>query len=63
MLARRNIIKNIVIRRIIEIRIHKRKPKLNDILKLMKQRDLTNPKARDEFKKRFLALYDDDRKQ
>ena len=49
-------------RRLIEIRIQKKKPKLSDILKLMKQRNLTNPKVRDDFKKRFLALYEDDNK-
>lgn len=29
-------------------------------MKLMKKRDLTNPKTKDEFKKRILSLYDDE---
>lgn len=58
-LKRENIMKNFVMRRLVEIRIQKKKPKLSDVLKLMKQRDLSNPKVRDDFKRRFLALYED----
>mmetsp|Transcript_3429 Transcript_3429/g.2416 ORF Transcript_3429/g.2416 Transcript_3429/m.2416 type:complete len:95 (+) Transcript_3429:433-717(+) len=57
-LNRENILKNVVMRRIIEVRIQKKKPKLSDVLKIMKQKDLTNPKVREDFKKKFLALYD-----
>ena len=58
-LKRESIMKNFVMRRLIEIRIQKKKPKLSDVMKLMKQRDLSNPKVRDDFKRRFLALYED----
>jgi len=58
-IKRQIILKNVVFRRIIEIRILKRKPKLSDILKLMKMRDMTNPKVREEFKRKLLNLYDE----
>jgi len=54
-----NVMKNFVFRRIIEIRISKKKPKLNDLMKIMKKKDLSNPKTREEFKIRILSLYDD----
>ncbi len=56
---RQNILKNVVFRRIIEIRILKRKPKLSDILHLMKLRDMSNPKVREEFKRKLLNLYEE----
>ena len=46
-------------RRIIEIRIIKKKPRLTDILRIMKTRDLSNPKIKEDFKKKILALYDE----
>jgi hypothetical protein len=46
-------------RRIIEIRVLKKKPKLNDILKMIKDKDMTNPKVRDDIKRKILALYDE----
>lgn len=42
-----NLLKNFVFRRLIQIRLDKKKPKLTDILKLMKKRDLTDPKVRE----------------
>lgn len=57
--ARENIFKNLVMRRIIEIRIIKKKPRLTDILRIMKTKDLSNPKTRDDFKNKILALYDE----
>jgi hypothetical protein len=47
-------------RRIIEIRIIKKKPRLTDILRIMKTKDLSNPKTKEDFKRKILALYDDD---
>lgn len=46
-------------RRVIEIRLIKRKPKLTDMLKMMKGKDLSDPKVKAEFKRRILALYDE----
>jgi len=40
------------------VRIQKKKPKLSDVLKIMREKDLSNPKVREDFKKKFLALYD-----
>lgn len=59
-MQRQNIFKNVVFRRIIEVRMMKKKPKLSDIMKLMKQKDLSNPKTREDFKKKILSLYDDE---
>jgi len=58
-IKRQNLLKNVVFRRIIELRVLKRKPKLADILRLMKMRDMTNPKVREEFKRKLLNLYDE----
>ena len=52
--------KNFVMRRLIDIRIQKRKPKLSDIMKLTRALDMSNPKVKEDFKKRFLALYEGD---
>jgi hypothetical protein len=57
--ARENTFKNLVMRRICEIRIIKKKPRLSDILRIMKQKDLSNPKVKEDFKNKILALYDD----
>ena len=57
---RENIFKNVIMRRIIEIRMIKKKPKLNDLLKMMKGRDLSDPKVKADFKRKILALYDED---
>lgn len=46
-------------RRICEIRIIKKKPRLSDILRIMKSKDLSNPKVKEDFKNKILALYDD----
>jgi hypothetical protein len=55
---RENTFKNVIMRRIIEIRQIKRKPKLTDMLKMMKGKDLSDPKVKEDFKRRLLALYD-----
>jgi hypothetical protein len=47
-------------RRINEIRMAKKKPRLTDILKQMKGKDLQDPKAKEDFKKKILALYDNE---
>jgi hypothetical protein len=47
-------------RRINEIRMVKKKPRLTDILKTMKGKDITDPKAKEDLKKRILALYDNE---
>jgi hypothetical protein len=57
---RENIFKNVIMRRIDEIRQVKKKPKFTDLLKQMKGRDLTDPKNKADFKKKVLALYDDE---
>ena len=46
-------------RRIIEIRLFKKRPKLSDIMKIMKRRDMTDPKVKEEFKRKILSLYDE----
>lgn len=58
-LIRLNILKNVIFRRMIEIRVLKKKPKLSDILRLTKMRDMTNPKVKEEIKRRLLSLYDE----
>src|SRR5438067_1708782 len=60
---RENIFKNVIMRRINEIRIIKRKPKLTDMLKMMKGKDLSDPKVKADFKRRLLALYDENEVQ
>lgn len=50
-------------RRIIEIRMIKKKPKLTDLLKMMKGKDLTDPKVKADFKNKILALYDESEQQ
>jgi hypothetical protein len=57
---RENIFKNVIMRRINEIRLVKKKPKFSDMLKSMKGKDLSDPKVKADFKKRMLALYDDE---
>lgn len=47
-------------RRIIEIRILKKKPRLNNILKMLKGKDLKDPKVKEDFKRKILALYDEE---
>ena len=37
----------------------KKKPKLNDLLKMMKGKDLSDPKVKADFKRKILALYDE----
>lgn len=59
-MKRENFMKNFVMRRLIDIRIQKRKPKLSDIMKLTRALDMSNPKVKEDFKKRFLALYEGD---
>lgn len=56
---RENIFKNVIMRRINEIRMIKKKPKLTDMLKMMKDKDLSDPKVKEDFKRRLLALYDE----
>lgn len=46
-------------RRVNEIRLIKRKPRLTDMLKMMKGKDLSDPKVKADFKRRLLALYDE----
>ena len=46
-------------RRIIEIRMIKKKPKLTDLLRMMKGKDLSDPKVKNDFKRKILALYDE----
>ena len=60
---RENIFKNVIMRRIIEIRMIKKKPKLNDILKMMKGKDLSDPKVKADFKRKIFALYDENEQQ
>lgn len=60
---RENFFKNFVMRRIIDIRIQKKKPRLTDIVKLMSKIDKNNHKAKQDFKNRFLALYNDSEKE
>jgi hypothetical protein len=57
---RENIFKNVIMRRINEIRLVKKKPKFTDMLRNMKGKDLSDPKVKADFKKRMLALYDDE---
>lgn len=47
-------------RRVIEIRIIKKKPKLTDVLKMMKGKNLSDPKVKEDFKRRLFALYDEE---
>ena len=56
---RENIFKNVIMRRIIEIRVLKKKPRLGDILKMIKGKDLSNPKVKEDFKRKIFALYDE----
>ena len=50
-------------RRVIEIRMIKKKPKLTDLLKMMKGKDLSDPKVKADFKRKLLALYDESAQQ
>jgi len=61
---RENIFKNVIMRRVIEIRQQKMKPKLGDILKLfrgsLKGKSVKDdPKAKEELRNKLIALYDD----
>jgi CRP-like cAMP-binding protein len=63
-LKRDNAFKNAIMRRIIEIRMEKLKPKLSDLLKMFEGKDLSNPKEKEALKKRIYDLYettDDDK--
>ena len=53
----RNILKNLVFRRIIEIREIKKQPKLSDLLGMFKDIK-NNPKEREALIKKLIFLYD-----
>lgn len=58
-LKRDNAFKNAIMRRIIEIRLEKQKPKLSDLLKMFEGKDLSNPKDKEALKKKLYALYEE----
>ena len=53
----RNVLKNVVFRRIIEIREVKKQPRLNDLLNMFKDIK-NNPKEREALLKKLTFLYD-----
>mmetsp|Transcript_37482 Transcript_37482/g.43075 ORF Transcript_37482/g.43075 Transcript_37482/m.43075 type:complete len:128 (-) Transcript_37482:64-447(-) len=57
-LRRDNAFKNVIMRRVMEIRVEKQKPKFNDLLKMFEGKDLTNPKDKEALKKKMIALYE-----
>lgn len=62
-LRRDNIFKNAIMRRVLEIRIEKSKPKLSDLLKMFEGKDLSNPKEKEELRKKMIALYEEQDKE
>lgn len=58
-LKRDNSFKNAIMRRVIEIREEKKKPKLSDLLKMFEGKNLSDPKVRDQLKKKLYALYEE----
>ena len=46
-------------RRILEIRLERQKPKLNDLLKMFEGRDLNDPKDKEALRKKMLSLYEE----
>jgi hypothetical protein len=60
---RENIFKNVVMRRVLEIKIMRKMPKLGDVLKKyheIKVKHKGDEKAaKEDFRKKFLALYDE----
>ena len=59
-LKRDNAFKNAIMRRVIEIRLEKQKPKLSDLLKMFEGKDLSNPKDKLALKKKLYDLYEED---
>lgn len=57
-LKRDNAFKNAIMRRVIEIRVEKQKPKLSDLLKMFEGKDLSNPKEKEALKKKIYDLYE-----
>lgn len=55
-----NLFKNVIMRRLIEIRNDKKKPKFRDIFKMFKGKDISKPDVKDQIRKRIVALYEDD---
>ena len=58
-LKRDNAFKNAIMRRILEIRLEKQKPKLSDLLKMFKGKDLSNPKDKEALRKKMMELYEE----
>ena len=58
-LKRDNAFKNAIMRRVIEIRLEKQKPKLSDLLKMFEGKDLSNPKDKLALKKKLYDLYEE----
>ena len=50
-------------RRIIEIRTDKKKPKLKDLLKMFEGKDLSNPKEKEALRRKILSLYSENKNE
>ena len=50
-------------RRIIEIRTDKMKPKLKDLLKMFEGKDLSNPKEKEALRRKILSLYSENKNE
>lgn len=58
-LKRDNAFKNAIMRRVLEIRLEKLKPKFSDLLKMFEGKDLSNPKDKEALKRKIYAMYEE----